>query len=51
MWREKKLLDMVDVRPMEETSLAPEDLMFRDERVNTDKWSQFLMQTRLLKIS
>ena len=37
MCREKKLLEMVSVRPMEETSLAPEDLVFRDEGVNTEK--------------
>ena len=35
MWQKKKLLDMVDVPPMGETSLAPEDLVFRDESVNT----------------
>ena len=40
MWREKKLLERVNVRPMEETSLAPEDLVFRNEGVNTVKWSQ-----------
>ena len=27
MWQEKKLLDMVDVQPMDETSLTPEDLV------------------------
>ena len=34
---------------MEETSLAPEDLVFRDG-VNTVKWSLLFMQTNLLKI-
>ena len=33
MGREKKLLERVSVRLMEETSVAPEDLVFRDEGV------------------
>ena len=47
MCRVKKLLERVSVRPMEETSLAPEDLVFRDEGLNTEKLSQ---QTKLLTI-
>ena len=37
MCREKKLLERVRVRPKAETILAPEDLVFRDEGVNTEK--------------
>ena len=36
VYREKKLLEMVSVRPMEEASQAPENLRFRDEGVNTE---------------
>ena len=35
MCREKKSLDRVSVRPMEEASLGPEDLVIRDEGVNS----------------
>ena len=49
MCREKKLLESVIVRPMEETSVAPDDLVFRDG-VNTEKLSELLTQTKLLNI-
>ena len=42
MCSEKKLLERISIRTMEETSLAPEDLVFRDEDVNTVKLSQLL---------
>ena len=44
----QKLLNKVDERKMEETILAPEALVFRDEGVNTEKLSQLLMQTRFI---
>ena len=49
MCREKKLLESVSVRPMKETSLATEDLVFRDE-VNIEKLSTMSKQIMLLKI-
>ena len=41
--REKNLLHKDGIQWMEETRLVPEDLVFRDEGVNTEKWLQLLL--------